>query len=69
MIVHPRFRVLEGFDGGVVVLANATMKGLLIELLEDLAERSVTETALMHALREVGTKTPQPPVGRAARGD
>jgi hypothetical protein len=69
MGTNPRFRVLEAFDGGIVILANATMKGLLITLLEDLEHRSVTETALMHELREVGAaRAAQAVTGRDSRG-
>lgn len=46
-------------------MANATMRDLLVDLLEDLTDRSVTESALMHELREVGKPRPHP--RRAAR--
>jgi hypothetical protein len=66
-MVHrrPQFRVVKGVDGGVLIIANAIMCEDLVALLTDLEHRSVTETALMHALREAA----QAPTGRAAHGD
>lgn len=66
---NPRFRVSPALDGGAVILANAKMKSLLLELLADLNDRSVTETALMHALREVDAAAPVLHAGRASRAD
>lgn len=62
---RPQFRVVEGIDGGIVIVANAKMRDLLVTLLEDLSDRSVTETALMHELREIA----QSPKRRGTRAD
>lgn len=63
---RPQFRVVGGLYGGVVIVTNGPMKNLLVELLQDLTERTATEAALMHALREADA--PQSPRRRTSDG-
>lgn len=63
----PQFRVVSAPFNGAVLVMNAQMRDALIDLLDDLVERSTHETALMHALREQRAGTG--PSGKGGRRD